>query len=236
MSMVKMIGDYMKFVSFLDNVPLFNMESFFATKVPKEKEFYEKLVESQNFNFFLQQDLKEVFPYFYDLCMKKNNSIKKEPNKNRSRRSSFDQHDKKNLSVSMIYTGSDIRKSSFVEEFDEDDKDLFYEKRNLEYLETYKIDNACFKSNKFSSKQASNIKILMNGEINFDLPNPFAKTYNRYIIPDQEKDNFPGLSVIIEKKGEPIVNDQHEIINSARYEDSRRITIISRSRGVHISG
>jgi len=212
------------------------MESFFATKQSKEKEFYEKLVESQNFNFFLQQDLKEVFPYFYDLTIKQTNSSKKEPKKSKSRRSSFDQNDKKNLSVSMICTGSDIRKSSFVEESDEDDKDIFYEKRNLEYLETYKIDNPYFKSNKFSLKHASNVKILMNGEINFDLPNPFAKTYNRYVIPDQEKDNFPGLSVIIEKQGEPIVNDQHEMINSARYEDSRRITIINRSRGVNISG
>ena len=235
MSMVKMFGDFMKYVSFLDNVPLFNKDSFFSTKSLKEKDFYDKLVESQNFNFFLQQDSKESFPYFYDLCLKETVSFQNDINKYRSTTSSFTQQDKKNLSVSAIYTGTDIKKSSFVEEIDEDYKDLFYEKRSLDYLETYRIENNYFKNNKFTFKKIPNLKILMNGEINFDLPNPFAKTFNRYIIPDQEKDNLlfiPNKS----KLSEIPVNDNIEMINSARYEDSRRITIINRSRGVHISG
>jgi hypothetical protein len=65
-----MFGDYRKFVSFLENIPLFNKESFFKTKSKKDIEFYDKVIESQYFNYFIQKETKENYPFFYFHCHK----------------------------------------------------------------------------------------------------------------------------------------------------------------------
>lgn len=63
-SMVYLLGDYDKYLSYVDNVPLFNEESYLLTREKRLRLFYKELIETQNFNFFLQFDTKLTCPYF----------------------------------------------------------------------------------------------------------------------------------------------------------------------------
>ncbi len=55
-SIVLMIGDYKKYVSYIDNIPLFNTDSFLINRPNKYKAFYTELSQSQLFRHFLHND------------------------------------------------------------------------------------------------------------------------------------------------------------------------------------
>jgi len=55
-SFVTMIGDYKKYVSFIDNLPIFNSDSFLLNRPNKYKNFYTELSQSQMFRQFLHND------------------------------------------------------------------------------------------------------------------------------------------------------------------------------------
>ena len=74
--MVRLFGDYGKYLSFVEGVPLFNKESYLINHSSKDRAFFERIVDSQHFNFFLQYDIKEVFPYFHKLCLRYSNNLK----------------------------------------------------------------------------------------------------------------------------------------------------------------
>jgi hypothetical protein len=75
-SMVRLFGDYNKYLSFVDGVPLFNKESYLINHSSKDKAFFERLADSQNFNYFLQYDVKETYPYFHKLSLRLSTSLK----------------------------------------------------------------------------------------------------------------------------------------------------------------
>jgi hypothetical protein len=70
-SFVSLFGDYKKYVSILNGLPLLNIDSFMQTKNPDYKQFYSELVGTQIFGHFLQQ--KESFTYFEKMCLRYNN-------------------------------------------------------------------------------------------------------------------------------------------------------------------
>jgi hypothetical protein len=72
-SMVMMIGDYQKYVSYIEELPLFNNESFIDSRPEKYHNFYSELIHSQNFRYFLQT--KDQLAYFHKMCSRFNNFI-----------------------------------------------------------------------------------------------------------------------------------------------------------------
>jgi hypothetical protein len=62
-----MIGDYQKYNQIVDDLPVFNTESFVSNRPEKDKHFYSELTETQIFNHFLQSEAKECFPFFYKI-------------------------------------------------------------------------------------------------------------------------------------------------------------------------
>lgn len=64
--MANLIGDFTKYLSFVDNFPLFNEESYLQSKPKYNFSFYKEFIETQGFNYFLQfNDIENDFPYYY---------------------------------------------------------------------------------------------------------------------------------------------------------------------------
>jgi hypothetical protein len=51
----------------MDDIPLFNSESFVASKPKLQMKFYNDFSSTQIFRQFLQNDTKDNFPYFYKI-------------------------------------------------------------------------------------------------------------------------------------------------------------------------
>ena len=68
-SNVRLFGDFSKYLSFIDGVPIFNKECFLINH-SKNGDFFEKFIDSQNFSYFLQCEFKDNFPYFNKLCLR----------------------------------------------------------------------------------------------------------------------------------------------------------------------
>lgn len=142
--MVRLFGDYNKYVSFVDGVPLFNKESYLMNHSSKDRVFFERIADAQHFNYFLQYDIKEVYPYFHKLCLRYSNSLKMktfekrsnslskmnvvntEKNKsstnvqtktNFTRNSSFNDKDSENNSNNSISAILEIKGTDFLENF-----------------------------------------------------------------------------------------------------------------------
>ena len=61
-----MYGDHVKYLSFIDDTPLFNKEGFFNSKQKQDQPFYAELTETQMFNQLVDnKNLKETLKYFY---------------------------------------------------------------------------------------------------------------------------------------------------------------------------
>ena len=229
--MVKMFGDYTNFLSFLDNVPIFNKEIFFKTKSHGEIEFYDRVLESQNFNFFLQLDSKKTTPFFYNQChIYSKNKGKKDKNRN-SRVGSC----KKKINDS---TDMSNLKSGFLEDSDEgNDKTSFYENKMKEYLISYAIKSYL----PLNLNELNNIppnKIILVKQPNFNIAYPLSKTFKRYIIEDTNKEEDLNSSKDISNSSIKYAScyneDMKDLISSKKFEENRKFTIINRSRGSNL--
>jgi len=96
-TMCDLLADYAKYLTFMEDFPLFNTESFVANKPKVQKKFFSDFSSTQIFRQFLQNDSKENFPYFYKI----ENKIKNEINSN-SRQSCFTPRTS-NLDVSKYF-------------------------------------------------------------------------------------------------------------------------------------
>jgi hypothetical protein len=81
-SFIKLFGDYSKYCAVIDDIPVFNTESFVLNRHQKDSNFYSELTETQLFNLFLQTDVKECFPFFFKLnerpfILNRSNSLSK---------------------------------------------------------------------------------------------------------------------------------------------------------------
>ncbi len=75
-AIVMMIGDYKKYVSFIDNLTLFNTESFLSHRPTPYKNFYTELSQSQIFRQFLHNDYFKPKLIFENACNKYSHVIK----------------------------------------------------------------------------------------------------------------------------------------------------------------
>ena len=82
--MSDLLSGYTQYLTFMDEIPLFNSESFIANKAKDQKKFYSDFSSTQIFRQFLQNDSKENFPYFFKI----ENQNRKTINSN-TRQSSF---------------------------------------------------------------------------------------------------------------------------------------------------
>jgi hypothetical protein len=63
-SFANIIGDYMKYLSFLDDIPLFNSDSYISQRPKNSKLFCGEFIQTQIFRNFLQCEEREEFSYF----------------------------------------------------------------------------------------------------------------------------------------------------------------------------
>jgi len=59
----------------MDDIPLFNSESFVASKPKLQMKFYNDFSSTQIFRQFLQNDTKDNFPYFYKIENNRKNAL-----------------------------------------------------------------------------------------------------------------------------------------------------------------
>ena len=73
---INLYGEYPKFVTFIDDLPLFNKNSFLSLKSVQERKFFEELTETQTFNLLFQnKNIDICFPYFYQESLKYINDL-----------------------------------------------------------------------------------------------------------------------------------------------------------------
>lgn len=217
--MARLFGDYIKYLSFIDKVPIFNKESFIETKNAKFREFYDQLTDTQSFLFFLQQDLKESYPIFYKLSQNQND-IENLANKDLKDTKKFILDRKRTSTTFIELTGANCIqnydsksiKSSFrslndedtlIDSFDSELLDistLFDSKANVEYKEIYlivpyfdtdkKTSNLDLNFKDDSSTQNSNNKLKIIIENQKEFDYPKKLAkYYQYNLPYQESKN-----------------------------------------------
>jgi len=65
--MSDLLSGFAQYLTFMDEIPLFNSESFIANKHNRHKKFFADFCSTQIFRQFLQNDSKETFPYFFKI-------------------------------------------------------------------------------------------------------------------------------------------------------------------------
>jgi len=89
-------GDYKKYLTYIDKIPIFNLKSFVDSKPNNNSHFYEEICSTHIFKYFLQVSTQETFSYFEKLCIRYSNrggvgstNSNKDKNSNKSRKSIF---------------------------------------------------------------------------------------------------------------------------------------------------
>jgi len=115
--MAFIFGDYKKYVTYIDKIPIFNGKSFVISKPSNQSRFYEDITGTHIFKYFLQISSEENLCYFDKLCVRysnrsglvsTNNSINKDKNLFKSRKSIFFINKKNEAAEKII----DISRSS----------------------------------------------------------------------------------------------------------------------------
>ena len=145
--MLRLFGDYGKYLSYVDGVPLFNKESYLINHSSKDKVFYERIADSQHFNYFLQYDIKEVFPYFHKLCLRYSNTLKMKTYEKRSNslsKMNANKEDKnRSTNVVPIKTNNVTRNSSFndvnSDNYSNNSFSAIHDLKSTDFLESFLI-------------------------------------------------------------------------------------------------
>lgn len=72
---VKLVGDYDKYLNYIDGIPIFDQESFIQTRPQENKDFYVNFTETRIFYDFIQNVPYKSFPFFNKLCLRYINEI-----------------------------------------------------------------------------------------------------------------------------------------------------------------
>ena len=196
--MVRLFGDYIKYLSFIDKVPIFNKESFLETRKNKNHEFFDQFTETQSFLFFLQQDPKESYTVFCKLSHQFADEDKKQSKNSKKtilemRKASSTFIEKIPLSFldnksKISYKKKDDDSSFYSSNSDSDSSTITYH----DYKEIYFIvpyfdtEKKLKQEVSFNEESTENLEcqtnIVVENIKEFNYPKKGAK-YMRYIIP-----------------------------------------------------
>lgn len=211
-TLVKLIGDYEKYLNYIDDIPIFSQDNFLKTRALENSDFYLGLTDTRMFYDFIQNIPKKSFPLFNRFCLRyineiyNNNKLQRKNSKNFSSASKSPVKRIKSNSISnnnlnslidgiqrltgTSNPGSELRDtidSSRVVKIDDEDKkeykETFLIKPYFIKVEELNIINYSeYLSGKYSSSCTINTKIVENLK---DF-NYTPTQYNRYIIPELE--------------------------------------------------
>jgi hypothetical protein len=221
-AMATLIGPYSKYLSFLDDIPLFNSDSYLSQILKSNKDFCQEFIETQIFRNFLQCEAREEFSYFKNLI--KNIYGEKEI---RTHKRSNSTSGKRTSEIE----GSSSSEGEFQQTF---------------IIPPYYIDNPkgdlqraiIILNDKFSTNATQYLNKAINFENIKDLKfEEMPSNCTRYIIEElkSKKQTESGFNTKIASKIKPFVLEIEKKIEDNNYEllqyrESRRQSIIFRSR------
>jgi hypothetical protein len=202
-SMIMLFGDYKKYVTCIDDYPLFNTETLLNNRLAKNKSYYEELTQTLIFRQFLQQENMKSNLYFQNMTLRYNSSI------NTSRRSSSvkrnstvneamenENHNSSHGNIiNTVNIGIFSRKNSAVDNMNTES--MSSRIQNSDDMDQYMIRPFCLNDNNLSTElfkmeeiiaerykyKNMNIKIISEHKnLNFD---QVGKTFKRFILNDQ---------------------------------------------------
>ena len=197
-SMVMLFGDYKKYVSYIEDSPLFNTEILLKHRPSSSKAFYEELTQTQIFRYFLQQDRNIPNPYFENMMLKYNSSINTQRRSFSVKRTSTvveaieNEHNTSHGNMPNI--GLFSRKNSGVDNLNTDS--MSSRIQNSDEMDQYMIRPFCLNDNTLSTKlmrieeilderykhNNRNIKIIVEDrDMNFE---NIGKTFKRFVFSD----------------------------------------------------
>lgn len=154
--MAFIFGDYKKYVTYIDKIPIFNSKSFVISKPSNQFRFYEDITATHIFKYFLQISTEDNFSYFEKLCLRYSNrsglgstntSVNKDRNVIKSRKSIF-----------------------FLNKKNDADNRIDFSRSSSQNVKNYKRENTNEKDRNFVINNDSNFKnqnlILFNNNNN----------------------------------------------------------------------
>lgn len=240
-------GDFVKYLSFIDDIPLFNVDSYLATRNYIDKDFFNELSGTQIFRQFLQYDCKEKFSYFYELTTSFNIAA---VNRNLAARKSF----KRSNSITNEKRGRTPNKSDLIENKQEQDEQI----NNTAYIVLATADKPKLDAFKYMEETDYSIKSesqrIYENIIDYENIVPEASltmNYVKYLLPEEKTSklqspesikklanfhknaniNISTLnSVNLQKfeKTEQFNSNKNDL--EMQYKERRKVTIISRAK------
>jgi len=132
-AIICLIGDYIKYLTYINDLPIFNTNTFIANRDDKEKGFYQDLVSTQLFQQFIEDNCKETYPYFFKLLLRYNQSI----NDCNKKKKKFD-------SVKSLFSGKRST-SAHIKDINSNksnlDNSITNKSKNIENINTLNIIN-----------------------------------------------------------------------------------------------
>jgi len=168
MNMVSLFGEYQQFVTLDDeDMIFFNSEKFVSNK-KNNKNFFLELSDTQNFNYFVQQDCQEAFPFFYKLLTKNDLNFSKQDLEEPSKEESF--------IIKPYFITENLTECNSIEEY-------LYDKLHSKKNFIIKIDN--LGTSHLINEQTRVINHLkdINNSATYNQNNKKPISYYRYLFP-----------------------------------------------------
>jgi len=239
-AMTKIFGDYLKFLTFLDDVPLFNVEGYIINRNSKDKEFYNEFSQTQIFRQFLQNNLKEQYPYFLKLTSSNNYKINKKEsvksNSVQSKLSTRETGESSNSTIGSLITQNNPDKFSENEGAKNSCLILpsFIPSTIIENSENFYDFNE--QMNSIFSKNEENVYISNENNLTYISTEDFAnfihkRNYNRYHLLDiKPKVNANNFKEKLEIFGKIALNDKLNNNDKKIINERRKLTFISKTK------
>ncbi len=155
-------GDYSKYLTYIDKIPIFNGKSFIASKPKSFNKFYDEITSTHIFKYFLQISTNENFVYFEKLCIRYSNrgrigsinnvnTINKDKHNSKSKKSNFFLNNK--------------------DELNNHGNKIDYSRSSSQNVKYNKRDNTKERDNKYYNITNSNNGYLNNSNVNKDYYN-----------------------------------------------------------------
>ncbi len=100
-SIISLIGEYLKYLTQINNVPIFNSNTFLANQSSKDRPFFQDFIHTQLFQQYIEDNNSEKYPYFNKHLLKFAQIANNPTNKKRKATDSIKSLFKRSSSVSV---------------------------------------------------------------------------------------------------------------------------------------